>query len=141
VFRQRLEMPKLVERAIYLEERTLPDLIVVETNGIGAALYQSLDAKFGVKRVKGTTSKEDKQIRSERLTTFLATKKVHLPTSAAWFESFWNELSGFPFGAYDDQVDSFIQFLTHRDRILFLARQAGARCAERTKVGKALCYA
>ena len=124
VFRQRLEIPKLLERAIYLEQRTSPDLIVVESNGIGAALYQGLDAKFGIKRVKSTTCKEDKQIRAERPTMFLATRKVYLPGSATWFQPFWNELSGFPAGAYSDQVDSFTQFITDRKLILHHASLA-----------------
>ncbi|WP_417211734.1 hypothetical protein, partial [Antarctobacter sp.] len=37
--------------------------------------------------------------------------KVVLPAEAEWLPAFRRELLGFPRGRYDDQVDSFSQFL------------------------------
>jgi len=37
--------------------------------------------------------------------------RIYLPNSAPWLETFESEVAAFPFGKYDDQVDSMVQFL------------------------------
>jgi predicted phage terminase large subunit-like protein len=42
--------------------------------------------------------------------------QVHLPRRAQWLDDFRSELLQFPKGRYDDQVDSFSQFLNWIER-------------------------
>jgi predicted phage terminase large subunit-like protein len=46
-------------------------------------------------------------------------KRVYLPVSAPWLETFEAEVASFPMSKYYDQVDSMVQFLyllDHRNR-------------------------
>jgi phage terminase large subunit-like protein len=51
-------------------------------------------------------SRYDKAIRARSIQARMATSGLFVPTKAAWFSAFREELLQFPAGKYDDQVDA-----------------------------------
>ncbi|WP_195908520.1 phage terminase large subunit [Novosphingobium sp. Gsoil 351] len=121
VFRHRLDFPDLKRAVIELQRRWTADLVLIEKAGSGFCLCQELAATgpFRPVMIRPSASKE------ERFAGCLAEVEAGqflLPAEAPWLTDFRNELKAFPAGRYDDQVDSFSQFvrfqLIHWKRIL-----------------------
>jgi predicted phage terminase large subunit-like protein len=53
----------------------------------------------------------DKMTRAAQQSAAIEAGHVYLPRKADWLNELRNELVQFPFGRYDDQVDSITQFL------------------------------
>lgn len=113
VFRDRLDYPDLKRRVIELRKTWRTDRILIEKAGSGYALLQELRATMGVRliAVRSVASKE------ERFNGCLGEVEAGhflLPREASWLEAFKAELRAFPNGKYDDQADSFSQFVKHQ---------------------------
>jgi len=110
VFRRRLEYPAL-KRAVR-EQRDLFDanMVLIEDKASGTQLIQELivDGCYGVTRYQPTT---DKIMRLHAQTAIIENGFVHIPETAPWLAEYLHEMSVFPKGKHDDQVDSTAQFL------------------------------
>lgn len=130
VFRKRLDFPDLKRAVIDLRNRNQADKVIMEEAGSGFALYQDLRATgdLPLLMVPPVLSKE------ERFNGCLAEVEAGhflLPCEAHWLGDFRRELQAFPDGKYDDQVDTFSQF------VLFQMRNWRWILMERAKDGRA----
>lgn len=110
VFRRRLDFPDLRRAVIDLRNRYKADKVIMEEAGSGYALCQDLRVteKLRLLMIQPSESKE------ERLNGCLGEVEAGhflLPSKAHWLDDFRRELQAFPDGKYDDQADSFSQFV------------------------------
>lgn len=126
VVRVRLGQPSLIDLAHVLHDKYHPDIVLIETTGLGLTFWQVLRAKFG-NRFIGTNPKGDKVVRAEAQTGVIEQGRVFIPREATWLEAFRKEIIGFPGGKHNDQVDSFVQFLTHAARLINETMKLGRR--------------
>jgi predicted phage terminase large subunit-like protein len=110
VFRQRLEYPAL-KRAVR-EQQSLFDAneVLIEDKASGTQLIQELiaDGFYGVTCYQPTM---DKIMRLHAQTALIENGFVYIPETAAWLAEYLHEMTVFPKGKHDDQVDSTAQFL------------------------------
>jgi predicted phage terminase large subunit-like protein len=110
VFRQRLEYPAL-ERAVR-EQQSLFDAteVLIEDKASGTQLIEELiaDGCHGVTCYQPTT---DKIICLHAQTALIENGFVYIPDTAPWLAEYLHEMTVFPKGKHDDQVDSTAQFL------------------------------
>src|SRR5712671_3037108 len=110
VFRRRLEYPAL-KRAVR-EQQSLfnANVILIEDKASGTQLIQELihDGGHGVTRYQPTI---DKIMRLHAQTAMIENGFVHIPETAPWLAEYLHEMTVFPKGKHDDQVDSTAQFL------------------------------
>ena len=110
VFRRRLEYPAL-KRAVR-EQQNLFDAkeVLIEDKASGTQLIQELiaDGCHGVTRYQPTT---DKTMRLHAQTGMIENGFVAIPQTAPWLPEYLHEMTVFPNGKHDDQVDSTAQFL------------------------------
>ena len=84
--------------------------VLIEDKASGTQLIQELiaDGCHGVTRYQPTT---DKIMRLHAQTAAIENGFVHLPETAPWLAEYLHEMTVFPKGKHDDQVDSTAQFL------------------------------
>jgi predicted phage terminase large subunit-like protein len=110
VLRRRLEYPEL-KRAVRDEyARRKPDVVLIEDRASGTQLIQELIAE-GLYAVTRYRPQADKVMRMHAQTATIENGFVHLPQAAPWLAEYLHELSVFPYGRHDDQVDSTAQML------------------------------
>lgn len=104
---------ELKARAHAYLKRHGPDLhFVIEYAGVGISLHQWLCKER--RHSFSFTPKEGKAMRAARVVPFFEEGRVAVLNRVdhnAWVEPWLNEFMNFPFGRYDDQVDSFCQLL------------------------------
>src|SRR5207248_3714170 len=109
-FRQKLEYPAL-KRAVR-EQQSLFDagVVLIEDKASGTQLIQELitEGCDGVTRYQPTT---DKIMRLHAQTALIENGFVRIPETAPWLAEYLHEMTVFPNGKHDDQVDSTAQFL------------------------------
>ncbi len=110
VWRRRVEFPELKRAVISLYERDRPQSVIVEDKASGQSLVQELqrDTRIPVLPVKVDS---DKVARAYAVTPLIESDRVHLPERAPWLHDYIEEMSVFPNGEHDDQVDSSTQAL------------------------------
>jgi predicted phage terminase large subunit-like protein len=105
-----LEYPAL-KRAVR-EQQSLFDanVVLIEDKASGTQLIQELiaDGCHGVTRYQPDC---EKIMRAHAQTAIIENGFVHIPESASWLAEYLHEVSVFPKGKHDDQVDSTAQFL------------------------------
>ncbi len=111
VWRVKVEFPELKRAVVALYERDLPDAVIVEDKASGQSLIQELirETKIPVLAIKVD---RDKIARANLVTPTIESGRVYLPEQAEWLHGFIEELSNFPNGSYNDQVDSTTQALS-----------------------------
>ncbi len=110
VLRQRLDYPQL-KRAVRDQLDTFkPQTVLIEDKASGIQLIQDL-INEGVHQVKQYSSQMDKIMRMRSVTSTIENGFVHIPDKAEWLGTYLHELSTFPNGKFDDQVDSTSQAL------------------------------
>jgi predicted phage terminase large subunit-like protein len=110
VVRRRLEYPAL-KRAVREEcERFAADVVLIEDKASGTPLIQELIAE-GLHAVTRYRPQADKIMRMHAQTAVIENGFVHLPERAPWLAEYLHELTSFPQGRHDDQVDSTAQAL------------------------------
>jgi len=110
MLRQRLEFPAL-KRAVREQQNLYRATeILIEDKASGTQLIQELiaDGCHGVTRYQPTT---DKIMRMHAQTAMIENGFVHIPETAPWLAEYLHEMTVFPSGKHDDQVDSTAQFL------------------------------
>jgi predicted phage terminase large subunit-like protein len=110
LFRRRLEYPAL-KRAVR-EQQSLFNAseVLIEDKASGTQLIQELihDGCHGVTRYQPTI---DKTMRLHAQTAMIENGFVYIPEAAPWLDEYLHEMTVFPKGKHDDQVDSTAQFL------------------------------
>jgi len=108
VFRERLEYPALKRMVRYQASRYGPSVILIEDKASGTQLIQDLRAEH-LHSVRAYQSSLDKIMRMHAATGSIEGGFVHLPDQAEWLAVFLHEVTTFPNGRHDDQVDSMSQ--------------------------------
>jgi len=110
VFRWRLEYPAL-KRAVREQQALFAATeVLIEDKASGTQLIQELivEGCYGVTRYEPTT---EKIMRLHAQTAMIENGFVHIPETAPWLAEYLHEMTVFPKGKHDDQVDSTAQFL------------------------------
>src|ERR1700732_520742 len=110
VFRRRLEYPAL-KRAVREQQNLFNATeVLIEDKASGTQLIQELiaDGCHGITRYQPEC---DKVMRLHAQTAMIENGFVHIPESAPWLAEYLHEMTVFPNGKHDDQVDSTAQFL------------------------------
>ena len=110
VLRKRLEYPAL-KRAVREQQRLFDaNVVLIEDKASGTQLIQELitDGCHSVTRYQPDC---DKIIRLNAQTGLIENGFVYIPQAAPWLAEYLHELTVFPKGKHDDQVDSTAQFL------------------------------
>jgi predicted phage terminase large subunit-like protein len=110
VFRRRLEYPALKRAVREHQMQFSATQVLIEDKASGTQLIQELiaDGCYAVTRYQPTT---DKIMRLHAQTAVIENGFVHIPETAAWLAEYLHEMTIFPKGKHDDQVDSTAQFL------------------------------
>jgi predicted phage terminase large subunit-like protein len=85
-------------------------VVLIEDKASGTQLIQELVAE-GLHAVTRYQPQSDKIMRMHAQTAMIENGFVHLPKEAAWLAEYPHELTVFPKGKHDDQVDSTSQML------------------------------
>jgi len=112
VYRKRVNYPDLKRAILDLQRQHNANIILIEDQASGTQLIQDLQ-RDGVYNVKGVKPVGDKVMRMNGQTAVIENGFVLLPASAGWLPDFLKELSAFPKGRFDDQVDSTSQALDY----------------------------
>jgi predicted phage terminase large subunit-like protein len=108
--RARLAYPDLRRLLISFCEQWKPEVVLIEDAASGQSLLQELRETTALP-LKPIKPDRDKISRAEAVTPLLEAGRVFLPESAPWLNDFLDELSSFPNGTHDDQVDACTQAL------------------------------
>jgi predicted phage terminase large subunit-like protein len=110
LLRQRLEYPAL-KRAVREQQNLFNATeVLIEDKASGTQLIQELIAD-GCHRVTRYQPTTDKIMRLHAQTAMIENGFVYIPETAPWLAEYLHEMTVFPNGKHDDQVDSTAQFL------------------------------
>ena len=114
VLRRRMNYPELKRAVCELANRYNPNAILIEDKASGTQLIQDLkdDGVFSVQGYDPPPG-TDKTLRLHAQTAQIENGRLVLPRSAPWLAEYVRELTSFPGGKFDDQVDSTTQALDH----------------------------
>jgi predicted phage terminase large subunit-like protein len=110
VLRRQLEYPAL-KRAVREQQKLFnANVVLIEDKVSGTQLIQELivEGCYAVTRYQPTL---EKVVRLHAQTAMIENGFVHLPETAPWLAEYLHEVTIFPKGKHDDQVDSTAQFL------------------------------
>jgi predicted phage terminase large subunit-like protein len=110
VLRKRMEYPELKRAVCEQCAAFAAEVVLIEDKASGTQLIQELVAE-GVHAVTRYQPQSDKVMRMHAQTAMIENGFVHLPKEAAWLAEYLHELTVFPKGKHDDQVDSTAQML------------------------------
>ena len=110
VLRRRMEYPELKRAVRAHYERFAADVVLIEDKASGTQLIQEL-IEEGLWAVTRYQPHADKIMRLHAQTATIENGFVYLPETAHWLADYLRELTLFPAGRYDDQVDSTAQAL------------------------------
>jgi predicted phage terminase large subunit-like protein len=108
--RSRLEYPALKRAVREQQSQFNANEVLIEDKASGTQLIQELvdDGCHAVTRYEPTC---DKIMRMHAQTALIENGFVHIPETAPWLAEYVHEMTVFPNGKHDDQVDSTAQFL------------------------------
>src|SRR6202790_619054 len=109
-WRKRLEYPALKRSVRQQPSLFNANVVLIEDKASGTQLIQELIAD-GFHPVTGYKPECDKIMRMNAQTTMIENGFVHIPEAAPWLAEYLHEMTVFPKGKHDDQVDSTAQFL------------------------------
>jgi predicted phage terminase large subunit-like protein len=110
VLRRRLEYPAL-KRAVREQQSLLnAGVVLIEDKASGTQLIQELIVD-GCHAVTSYKPECDKIMRLHAQTSVIENGFVRIPETAPWLAEYLHEMTVFPKGKHDDQVDSTAQFL------------------------------
>ena len=110
VFRQRLIYPDLRRAVVQQARLHSASVILIEDRASGTQLIQDL-RRDGLAIIEAVKPVSDKQMRMSGRAAVIEAGFVYIPREAHWLAEYLHELSVFPNGKYDDQVDSTSQAL------------------------------
>lgn len=86
--------------------------VLIEDKSSGQQVIQDLRRNTGL-NIMAFESDRDKIMRTQLASPVMESGRVYLPEQALWLADFITELSYFPNGKHDDQVDALTQILLH----------------------------
>lgn len=108
VERAQLAYPDQRRMVRHIVSQWSPTSVVVEKAANGDALLSELSTEVpGIRGERASTDKHQRLASSGTLSAMEANQGV-LPDSAPWLDELVNELTSFPNGAHDDQVDALV---------------------------------
>src|SRR6266478_6803545 len=110
VLRRRMEFPELKRAVLEQAAAFNANVVLIEDKASGTQLIQEL-VEQGLHAVTRYQPQSDKIMRMHAQTAMIENGFVHLPNAAAWLAEYLHELTIFPNGKHDDQVDSTAQML------------------------------
>ena len=110
VLRKRLEYPVLKRTVREQQSLFSADVVLIEDKASGTQLIQELVAD-GCHAVTSYKPECDKIMRLHAQTAVIENGFVYIPETTPWLAAYLHEMTVFPKGKYDDQVDSTAQFL------------------------------
>src|SRR5207245_1834815 len=110
VLRRRMEYPELKRAVREQYEAFEASVVLIEDKASGTQLIQEL-VEQGLHAVTPYQPQSDKIMRMQAQTATHEDGFVHLPKEAGWLAEYLHELTVFPNGKHDDQVDSTAQML------------------------------
>jgi len=110
VLRRRMEYPELKRAVCEQCAAFAAEVVLIEDKASGTQLIQELVAE-GIHAVTRYQPQTDKIMRMHAQTAMIENGFVHLPKETAWLAEYVHELTVFPKGKHDDQVDSTAQML------------------------------
>jgi predicted phage terminase large subunit-like protein len=105
-----MEYPELKRTLREQAQAFAARVVLIEDKASGTQLIQELVAE-GVHAVTRYHPQADKIMRMHAQTAMIENGFVHLPKEAAWLAEYLHELTAFPKGRHDDQVDATAQML------------------------------
>jgi predicted phage terminase large subunit-like protein len=105
-----MEYPELKRAVREQRDAFEASVVLIEDKASGTQLIQELIAD-GLHAVTRYQPQADKIMRTHAQTAMIENGFVHLPKEAPWLAEYLHELSAFPRGKHDDQVDSTAQML------------------------------
>jgi len=134
VWRDKVDYPTLTRVAQVLYRQYMPSRVFVEDAASGQSLVQSLRTETSLPVIPVKVD-ADKVSRANAVTGMMESGRVFIPSKAEWLSPFLSEMSMFPNGAHDDQVDSFVGCL--RQAIRFdIARNGGPQVHDLIGAGR-----
>lgn len=112
VYRKQIEYPELIKQMKALYSKWNPSVVIIEYKASGKSAFQSLKLESEIPLLKDNPHKS-KIVRLEIVSPLIESGRVFLPDMAPWLFDYIEELSMFPNGEYDDQVDSTSQGLKY----------------------------
>ena len=112
VFRKRLDYPALKKAVIEHYRKFMPNDVLIEDKSSGIALIQDL-RESQIYSLKPIKPEGDKLTRLFANAGVFESGKALLPVRASWLAEYVHELTSFPSGKFDDQVDSTSQALKY----------------------------
>jgi predicted phage terminase large subunit-like protein len=110
-WREQASYPELRLEAWRFVRRCRPSVVLIEATGQGPALTSDIKPQKGMEVIPVTPS-ENKVERLRKHRRIIRGGLVQLPRDALFREEFLSEVTLFPYGAFDDQVDAISQYLT-----------------------------
>lgn len=104
ITRGKWEMPELERMAIAEYNKWKPSKVLIEDKASGTALIQNLRRNYSMP-ITAVQVSSDKVTRVQEIVGFIESGYVYIPEHAEWVSDYILELSRFPSGAHDDQVD------------------------------------
>lgn len=120
VWRKRADYPD-VRKAIYMMYQKWPKTskILIEDRTSGKSIIKDLQqTNLPIIPIKDQASKE---VRLIAVSGMIEAGKIYLPEKASWLYDYESEMSQFPVGKHDDQVDSTSQALDYLKKPFFLS--------------------
>ena len=111
VWRGRVEFPRLIAIVNELAGAWNPHALLIEDAASGQSLIQALRASTILPVIPVKHQSKSKEARAAAASPVVEAGRVFLPREAPWLGAFLDELSSFPNGAHDDQVDALSGFL------------------------------
>jgi predicted phage terminase large subunit-like protein len=113
LFRERLDYPDLKRAVVRLHRQWAADKVLIEDAGSGKSLAQEFRTRGSFRPLlcKAIDSKEERFVGT---LGEVEAGHILMPRDSPWLAVFRSEMKAFPNGRYDDQVDSFSQFIPYQ---------------------------
>lgn len=109
IHRERMEAPVLAEKVIELYRKWRPRKVYIEykSSGIGLYQYLKIESMIPIKAIarNGSAGDGDSVCRANGASPYVKLGNVAVHAGASWLPKFFLEVSKFPVGGHDDQVD------------------------------------
>lgn len=109
--RVRVEFPEMCKLIDETAERWNVSCVLVEDKGSGTQYIQTRQGKTNIPIIPISTNNNSKEFRFDAVAPTIEAGMVYLPEIAPWLSEFERELMAFPYGKFDDVVDSVSQYL------------------------------
>jgi predicted phage terminase large subunit-like protein len=111
VWRHRVEYPELKRAVVAQFEKWGAHQVRIEDTAAGQSIIQDLRRGTRVP-ISAVKADRDKVTRANAVTPSHEAGLVYIPSGAEWVSDFVDEMSSFPAGVHDDQVDAFVHAMS-----------------------------